>query len=321
VGWSYSKEKNTSLIIECFRSVLSFCKKHNLPWPGEAEVERHLMTQLKTPLEQMFSHVRWCNPQNSREKRAEHGNKYRKYGAEKLLQDNIGRWSNRGDAYKINEDNTQIYAFDDLVADDIFISETINNEIHPAFPGKTRLQVLKELANPKLGEPVLRIILKHIGNRTETSVRNYDYVRVQYKNYAIESDKILSMLSPNNYEVQAYWLPDENGEINEVYLYQGEKYLCEAKLIETYNEAFVERTEKDEEIRTDQAKRQAHARKVVEDRAKSIPRVEVIRNMPDYSDIVPERLDVTPDTPTENFELDNTIADADYWKELGRQSI
>jgi hypothetical protein len=321
VGWAYSREKNIPLILDCFKSVLSFCQKHNLPWPAEAEVERHLMTQLKDPLEQMFAHVRWCNPQNSREKRAEHGNKIRKYGSEKLLQENIGRWSNRGEAYKINEDNTKIYEYNDLVADDIYISNHHNMQIHPDFPDKTRLQVLREMVNPVLGPPNLRIILKNIGNRTETSIRNFDFVRVQYKNYTIDSDKVLSMLAPNNYDVEAYWLPDENGEIKEVYLYQSDKYLCQANLVETYNEAQVERTERDEEIRTDQAKRQAHARKRVEDRAKNIPRVEVIRNMPDYSDIIPEVVNVTPESAPEEFNSNDIIDDSDYWKELGMSSI
>jgi hypothetical protein len=321
IAWAHSREKNIPLIIECFRDLLSFCTKSNMPWPGEAEVERHLMTQLRDPLEQMFAHVRWCNPQNSREKRAEHGIKSKKYGAEKLLQENIGRWSNTHDAYKINQDINTTYEYNDLVADDVYSINFHNNQPHPSYPGKTRMQVLQENINPKLGSPVMRIILKHIGNRTDTSIRNFDFVRVQYKDYSIDSDAVLGMLAPNNYNVEAYWLPDETGDVKEVYLYQGDKYLCEAKLIETYNEAQIERTERDEEIRTDQAKRQAHARKRVEDRAKTIPRVEVIRNMPDYSDVVAEVVNVTPETPIESFEIDNTIVDADYWKELGRASI
>ncbi len=323
IAWAHSWEKNIPLIIDCFRGLLNFCLKGNIPWPGEIEVERHLMTQLKVPLEQMFSHVRWCNPQNSREKRAEHGIKSKKYGTEKLLQPNIGRWSNIHDAYKINQDINAVYNYDDLVADDIYSINYHNNLPHPSYPDKTRLQVLLEMINPKLGAPVLRIILKHIGNRTETSIRNFDFVRVNYKDYRIDSDKVLGMLAPNNYGVEAYWLPDENGDVKEVYLYQGEKYLCQAKEIETYNEAFVERTEKDEEIRIDQAKHQAHVRKRVNDRAKEIPRIEVVRNMPDFSNIVPEILEVTPDSPgtNNNVDYDKITADPDYWEELGKNSI
>ncbi len=321
IGWAHSREKNTALIIECFRSTLAFLQKQNLPWPGEAEVERHLMTQLKTPLEQMFSHVRWCNPQNSREKRAEHGIRSKKYGAEKLLQPNIGRWTNRHDAYQINQDENTISNYDDLVADDTYSINFHNLQPHPSYPGKTRLQVLRQLVNPKLGDPVMRIILKHIGNRTDTSIRNFDFVRVQHKDYTIDTDKVLPMLAPNNYEVQAYWLPDDNNEIKDVYLWQGDKYLCQAKQIESYNEAMIERTERDEEIRVDQAKRQAHARKRVKERAAEIPRVEVIRNMPDFSDLNPEILDVTPDAPAENNFNEDISYDPEYWRELGRSQI
>lgn len=323
IGWAHSSEKNIPLIIDCFRSMLAFLQKHNLPWPGEAEVENHLMSQKREELSQMFSHVRFCNPQNSREKRAEHGNRLKKYGAEKLLQENIGRWSNRHDAYKINQDENKAYEYDDLVADDIFSINFHNTQSHPNYPDKTRLQVLRELVNPQLGDPVMRIVLKHIGERTDTSVRYFDHVRVQYKDYAIDSDKVLDMLAPNNCDVQAYWLPDENGDIKEVYLYQGDKYLCQAKQIETYNEAQIERTERDEEIRTDQAKRQAHARKRISDRAKEIPRVEVIRNITDLSDLQPEILDVSPDSPTtnENSDFNNMTTDPDYWSELGKSNI
>lgn len=321
IAWAHSREKNIPLIIECFRSLLSFCTRESLPWPGEAEVERHLMTQLKDPLESMFPHVRWCNPQNSREKRAEHGIKSKKYGAEKLLQDNIGRWSNKHDAYQVNQDENKIYEYDDLVADDIYSINFHNNQPHPSYPGKTRIQVLKEMVNPELGQPPLHILLRHIGNRTETSIRNFDFVKVQYKEFSIDSDKVLGMLAPNNYDVQAYWLPDEKGEIPEVYLYQGSKFLCKAGQIETYNEAQIERTEHDEEIRTDQAKRQAHTRKRINDRANEIPKIEVIRTMPDFSQIVPEILDVSPDKPQEDIDYKNLTADPDYWNELGRSAI
>lgn len=322
IGWSYSREKNIALILDCFRSMLKFCLQESLPWPGEAEVERHLMTQLRDQLETMFAHVRWCNPQNSREKRAEHGIRAKKYGAEKLMQDNIGRWSNKHDAYQVNQDENRIYEYEDLIADDIQSIHRRNNELHPEHPGKTRIQVLREMANPNLGDPKMHIILKHLGNRTDTSVRNFDFVRVQYKMYRIDSDHVLSLLLPNNYDVQAYWLPNQEGEITEVYLYQGDKYLCKADQIETYNEAQAERTERDEEIRTDQAKIQAHARKRINDRASEIPKVEVIRNMPDYSDLKPEILEVTPETaPEPDFNINSITADADYWSELGKSAI
>ncbi len=322
IGWSYSREKNIALIIDCFRSMLAFLLSNSLPWPGEAEVERHLMTQLRDQLETMFAHVRWCNPQNSREKRAEHGIRAKKYGAEKLMQDNIGRWSNKHDAYQVNQDDNQIYEYEDLVADDIQSIHRRNNELHPDYPGKTRLQVLREMANPNLGDPKMHIILKHLGNRTDTSIQNFDFVRVQYKMYKIDQDRTLDLLAPNNLSVQAYWLPNQEGEITEVYLYQGDRYLCKADLIEKYNEAYIERTEKDEEIRIDQAKRQAHARKRIKERADDLPRVEVIRNMPDFSEMTPEILDVTPETtPEPDFNINNITADADFWSELGKSAI
>jgi hypothetical protein len=319
IAWAHSREKKMPLIIECFRNMLAFLQKQNLPWPGEAEVERHLMTHFKDQLNQMFSHVRFCV--HAREKRAEGGIRSKKYGTDKLLYTNIGRYSNKHEAYQINQDENKIYEFDDLVADDISSINMYNMQPHPDFPDKTRLQVLREMVNPQLGEPVMRIILKNIGYRTETSIRSFDYVRVNYKDFRIDGDKVLGLLKPNNYEVVAYWLPDVNGEIKEVYLYQDDVYLGEAKSIETYNEAFIERTDKDREILLEQQKHQAHVRKRVNDRAKEIPRVEVIRNKPDFSQVVPEILDVSPETPADSIRYNDIIADPEYWEELGKSNI
>jgi hypothetical protein len=298
--------------------MLGFLQKHSLPWAGEAEVERHLMTQLKGPLDEMFSHVRFCV--HAREKRAESGIKSKKYGIDKALYANIGRYSNKSEAYQINQDENKIYEYETLVADDIYSINMHNMQPHPDFKDKTRLQVLREMINPALEKPVLRIILKNIGYCTETSVRNFDYVRVNYKDYRIDSDKVLKLLKPNNLEVKAYWLPDENNEVKEVYLYQDDVYLDEAGQIETYNEAFIERTDRDREILLEQQKHQAHVRKRIKDQANKIPRVEVIRQRSDFSDIKPEILDVTPDQPSE-ARINDIIDDPEYWEELGKSNI
>ncbi|HLN56119.1 MAG TPA: hypothetical protein VK207_09005 [Bacteroidales bacterium] len=322
IGWAHSREKNLNLIYECFRSMLSFLTKQKLPWPLEAEVERHLMTQLKQPLEQMFPYVRWCVPQNSREKRAEHGIRSKKYGAEKLLQDNIGRWSNRHDAYKINQDETKIYEFDDLVADDIYSINWHNTQPHPDYPDKTRLQVLREMVNPDAGDPVMRTILRHIGYMERRTIHNHNFIVIQYKNYYIDAPKVLNMLAPNNYEVEAYFLPNENGDINELYLYQNDRFLCEAKLLEKYNEAQAERTEHDEEIRKQQDNIKVEAIQRVKRQKERLPKVEILRNMPDFSDITPEILDVTPDSSEELKTNNDSISyDPDYWSRLGKNSF
>ncbi|NJM16665.1 MAG: hypothetical protein HC896_16035 [Bacteroidales bacterium] len=277
IGASYGRDKNIELVYECFRDMYNMFLMYNLPWPAEGEVERHLMSSIAASLEAIFANVRWCNPGNSREKRAEHGIKGKKYGAEKREQPNIGRWSNKHDAYQVNTDKDQRLSFDELVADDKKSIWDRNHEPHPDFSGKTRWQVLCEFVNPNLAKPQSRIIVRHIGHMTKTSIRNNDFVQCQYADYAIESTKVLSRLKPNNYDVQAYWIKNSDGNIPEIFLYQGDIFLCRATKYETYNEALAERTEKDETIRIEHAKRQANVIKTVKEGVEALAKAVIIK--------------------------------------------
>jgi hypothetical protein len=162
-----------------------------------------------------------------------------------------------------------------------------------------------ENQNPELSKPQKRLLLKHIGYKTETSIRNNDYVRTQHCDYAIETTNILARLKPNNKTVEAYWLPSENGNIPEVYLYQGDTFLCHATKYETYNEALAERTERDEEIRIEQAKRQSHRRlEVKEGISAKVAKVQVIKNDVDYSKIIPVMVPASLEVNRDEWELD-----------------
>ena len=92
--------------------------------------------------------------------------------------------------------------------------------------------------------------------RTETSIRNNDFVQVQYEKYAIDQLASISKLKPNNYNVESFYVPDPDGNISEVFIYQDDTFITKATKIERYNESKIERTERDEQIRTHQAKRQ-----------------------------------------------------------------
>jgi len=266
IGYSHSKDKDMNLVWECFRNMYSTLRNNNLPWPAEVEVENHLMKGISDQLYSMFSYVRFCNPQNSREKRAEHAIRSKKYGDEKKHQDNIGRWTAHHDAYGVNTDYEQKVSTKQLIADDIESIDRHNNAPHSIYKDRSRWQVLCESLNPELVPAQERILFKYMGNKTATSIRNNDFVQVQYAHYALNSGMdILSLMKPNNYSVEAYWLPNAEGTIGKVYLYQGDEYLGEATKYETYNEAQAERTTRDEEIRVEQAKRQATARKTVKD--------------------------------------------------------
>jgi hypothetical protein len=77
---------------------------------------------------------------------------------------------------------------------------------------------------------------------------------VQHADYQIANVNVIDKLLPNNYTVDAYYLPDSVGLIGEVFLYQNGVFVCKANKIPTYNEANAEWTDKDKESYTEQAK-------------------------------------------------------------------
>lgn len=267
IGCVHSTDSpSVNMIWECFREMYQVINEQNLMWPGEIEVENHLMRDIEEDLRKMFPYVTFCAPGISRSKRAEHKIRAKKYGDEKMNQVGIGRWSGKGPYKTKSENKDEDYKqpripLDQLIADDKESIHRFNHSLHPnqkMFPGKTRWQVLTENVNPDLGRPQKHHLFRYMGLRTRTSIRNNDFVQVMYEKYAIDNQASIGRLKPNNYEVEAFYIPSPEGSIGEVYLYQGDTFITRASKIERYNEAKIERTEEDERIRTDQAKRQAH---------------------------------------------------------------
>ena len=106
------------------------------------------------------------------------------------------------------------------------------------------MDVLKQCINPNLADVDRPLLARFIGVAVNTSLRRNHYVRVQYQNYGIPSPELIDRLEPNNYSLTAYYMPDAH-EITEVYLYQGDTYICEARLIRGFNEAMAEQTDDD----------------------------------------------------------------------------
>lgn len=268
-------------VYQSFRNMFCELSQMGLPMPGELEVEHHIMSNFKW-LPEMFQFVRFC--QSPTEKRAEHAIRRLKYGAAKDLGQTRGRWYAKHEAYrsirfKINGDYPEP-EFDPrrLIADDIAAIDAHNNELHPdqkRFPGKTRKQVLMENYNPNLQAIDESYLYKFIGNKTETSIRNNDYCQVDGQRFELKDYSSLQRLKPNNRTVTAYWLPDEEGKTQTVYLYQGDTYIGEAQNMEqfTYNECAFERTAEDEAKMLHQAKRAAHFDRLIKDRRQDIPKI------------------------------------------------
>lgn len=266
LGWSFETHApDTAMVRDCLRSMYTNLSASGLPWPIEAQVENHLIRDMDREFSALFPFLTYCVPGQSRDKHAENFIRSLKYGEMKRVMP-IGRWHARHDAYKVKnaakdeELKQPRMPKDELIATTIEQIGQYNHSLHHnqrRYPGKTRWQVLMESVNPNARMDRWKV-LRYIGNVTETSIRNNDYIRLQYEDYYIETFDVLKLMKPGDYGVQAYWLADGEGRIQEAYLYQGDTYLCRALPYERYNTAKAERTAEDERIRTAQAKRQAH---------------------------------------------------------------
>lgn len=261
LGASYSRTKDPQLVRECFREMFRLIAKHGWGIPAGIEVENHLMTEYKYSLLQegtVFAHVRYCAPLNSQEKQAENFNGAKKKSVIHRNHTGIGRfygkWQWRAEARKVSDasndtwEDKEYFSFEELVADDRRDNYEWNHALHPdqkRFKGMTRWDVLMERINPNL-RPYDEITLaRYIGEKVETSVRRNSTVRVAYEDWWLSSYEVLKKLAPNNYKVTAYYLPDEDGKPQNVYIFQGDRYIDQVERVETYNRVMAEQTDDD----------------------------------------------------------------------------
>ena len=281
VGYAYNRYKTTELFLDCMRNMFQTLDRNGMYIPAELEVEHHLVSDFADGLMQagtVFPLIRWCNPGNSREKRAEHKNREKKYGVEKRTQVGIGRWyakleANRPKEEKVYDENNntykvKTYSYEELVADDIRAIETFNAQPHPnqkRYPGMSRWDVLCAHQNPNLAPWDKAVLYRFIGQHTETTIRQNTYCTVMYNQYGLPSPEIIEKLEPRNYKVDAYYLPDADGTINEVYIYQNGRYIATCKPVARYNENTAEQTEYDKAAYTEQSKYVAQFDKMMKD--------------------------------------------------------
>ena len=272
---------NERTVYESFRNMFCELVSLGLPMPAELEVEHHLMSNIPW-LDEVFKFVRFC--QSPTEKRAEHNIRSLKWGTAKDMGHTRGRWYAKSEAYrairnKVDGDYTEpVYEWQQVVMDDLADIERHNNELHPlqkTYPGMTRRDVLLKHVNPDLKPIDMAYLLQFIGNITETSIRNNDYCMVAQEAFEIKDFDCLNRLQPNNTKVTAYWLPNESGSVESVYLYQDGRYIGEAdnRSRYDYNENAAERTAEDEANMLHQQKRLAKFDKFIRTRREELPTI------------------------------------------------
>jgi hypothetical protein len=273
---------NKNTVMESFRNMFSELVSLCFPVPGELEVEHHLMKDIDW-LHEVFGIVRFCN--GPTEKRAEHNIRSLKYGVAKDAGHTCGRFYAKHEAFRTAKTKVEgdfvepLHDPGQLIADDLDDIRNHNNELHPrqkTYPGMTRRDVFLQNVHPGLKPIEEWYLFKRIGNVTETSIRNNDYVTVNGNEYELESFEDLKKLKPNNCRVTAYWLQVSNPYYSdEAYLYQDDKYIGKAvrRADTSYNECAIEQTEEDKEAMLHQFKRLAKYDKLIKEARADIPKV------------------------------------------------
>lgn len=310
IGVAYSRGKDQSLVVDCFRDMFRLCAKQGWGMPAGLEVENHLMTQYRDGFLQAgvaFSWIRYCAPQNSQEKYAEPMN-----GAfQKFLHDRhegqgrfYGKGKNRIDQKKVSDDwnhtyeDKKYYEWDELLADDRVDVYDWNHRLHPnqkKYPGMTRWDVLCECLNPNLQPLDQMTLARYIGERVETSIRRNSTVRVCYEDWWLSDTSVLEKLRPNDLKVTAYYMPDEDGKPMEVYIFQGDRYLDTVERVQTYNRVMAEQTEEDTVAYIEQRKKIAKFEKYV--REHEIESVGIMRKTTPITEVESEELEAVAVLP------------------------
>ena len=173
----------------------------------------------------------------------------------------------------------------------------------------TRWQVFEANINPTL-QPINKAVLaRYIGEKVETSIRRNSYCRVDHQDWWLSDTSVLEKLAPNNMKVDAYYIPDEEGKYNEVFIYQNDMLVDKLENLGTFNTADAEQTEEDKAIFLKQQKKIASFRKYLNDN--SIADVGVIREKETY--IEDEQELAAEIQPLEEEEI-TTTAVTDYSK-------
>lgn len=283
IGAAYGRKKDERLVVDCFRDMFRLIERNGWGMPAGIEVEQHLMSQYKDGFLRAgvaFPFVHFCAPQNSQEKYAEPLNGAFKRSIAHKNHASIGRFygkgKNRTESKKISDETNETYedqqyfTFEQLVADDLADNQEWNNTLHPnqkKYPGMTRWQVLVANINPTLQKFDKLTLSRYIGERVETSIRRNSTVRVCYEDWWLSSPGILEQLEPNNYKVTAYYLPDENGAPQDVYIFQGDRYIDKVEKVQTYNRVMAEQTDEDVANYVEQRKKVATWGKYIADNA------------------------------------------------------
>lgn len=324
VGKAFGKDKNRQLFMKAVCDMFRMIHCNGFGIPAEIEIEQHISNTFADDLLKegaVFPFVRFCRGGNPQEKRAEGFIKQKKYGLQAKREGFQRRPFAKLEANRMNEDKDKVrYSLQDVVANETNDINEWNHQLHPnqvIYPGLTRWQVLMQKQNPELVKANAALLSKYIGQHTLTSIDRSQYAMVLKQKYQLPNITCLNLLEPNNLDVEAFFIPDANGNVNEVHLFQNDEFICTAGKLQTFSEARAEQTGDDIHIRNKQFAYRTSFDETIKTKAQKLSKVAVHQNKPlPNATTMPDEMRETgiddSDTTGEAADI-NYETDTDYW--------
>lgn len=301
--WVHGKSKK-GIILEFYRQMVRNYHEWGFRLPAELEAELSLNSMFKDSFLKegvMFEYIH-IEANNARAKRIESFFKKLRYGKEKSRTGWIPRPFAKTEANQPGPEKVPIVRYDSIIEgckDDIIWWNNFPHSSYPEAikdildlgitdkPYKSRWQVFCETQNPDLLPTNYQLLLRHLGYRTQTSVR-LGIIQLQEQEYLLgdegaiaTGDRLISLMDQvEGKAVEVYWLEDNQGEMLKAYVYAGTQYICEAVSKPKYNRARKERTEQDRYNESLMSSYETTITAYGNERKRSLEKVVIISNAP-----------------------------------------
>jgi hypothetical protein len=269
--------KDVGLVNEALKDMMQMCLRNGFGLPLELEMERHLNFQRRGSEAEpdvftegnVFKFIRFAKGGNSQEKLAERMLGTFKY--EQLVNEEgfLGRPFAKNENYKGKKDGVEKrYEQKELLRRIKDYVAKYNATAHPDEPQLSRWAYYCQRQHADAVKYPAHMLMPYIGIKTITSIHRGD-ARVNndwYKATVLPT----AHTSGGVIETDAYWMPNDDGSVPEVYFFQKGKYIGTGSLIESYMNARAERTDADWEIMGKQTGRQLRQQKQLEEMKEAV---------------------------------------------------
>lgn len=286
--WVYGKTKE-GIILEFYRQMVRNYADWGFKLPYEIECESSLNSSFADSFLRegyMFEEVR-IEANNARGKRIEAYYNPLRYKLEKQHEGWLARPFALDESNQASGEKVPMVAYDKLTHQCLHDIEIWNNTPHSIHKDKTRWEVFCERQHPGLVPTNYRGFLRHLGYKTQTSVRA-GIINFQKSEWLLgDQGKIYTgqnlinlMKAVEGENIDIYWLDANDGSVLKALVYINDTYICEAIAKPRYHRAKLEQTQADFEARELMSQYATTIEAYQRNRKNELEKVTIIDNTP-----------------------------------------